>query len=283
MRIAAAPAAGLLALSLCALAPTRLAHADEPLFGYVRNTDVLPKGAKEIELWATQRSGKGQGHYTAYDYRVELEYGFTDRLLGSLYLNGIQQNISGVPGLEDLNQTRANGFSTEIKYNILSPYKDGIGLTLYFEPEYAKYNAISGERSTEYALEMKLLLQKNFLDDRLIWGFNLNSEFAREQEGDRWAGEAKLGYSTGVSYRFAPGWYGGVELEYRSVWPDFAQRSAWGLFAGPTIHYGAKSWWATLTWLPQLQGRPIDPELSSRLQLQEFEKNEIRLRVGFLF
>ncbi len=283
MRFAAAPAAGLLALSLCALAPPRVAHADEPVFGYTRITEVLPQGAKEIEFWTTQRSGKGQGQYTAYDYRVELEYGFTDKLLGSLYVNGVQQHIAGVPDLEDLNQTRENGFSAELKYNILSVYKDPIGLALYFEPEYTKYNAISGERSTEYALEMKLLLQKNFLDDRLIWALNLSSEFAREQVGDGWAGEARLGFTTGVSYRCAPGWYAGVELDYRTVYPNFATRSAWGLFAGPTIHYGAKNWWATLTWLPQLEGRATDRELSSRLQLNEFEQQEIRLLVGFRF
>lgn len=283
MRFAAGLTACSLALSLLALLPPRVAYADEPIFGYTRTVDTLPKGAKEIELWATQRSDKGQGHYVAYDYRAEFEYGFTDRFTGALYLNALQQNISGVPFLEDRNQTRFDGFSVEAKYYILSPYKDDFGLGLYFEPEYARFSSISGERRTEYAVEMKLLLQKNFLDDQLIWAGNLNAEIAREQEGDSWAGEAVLGFTTGLSYRFAPGWFGGVELDYRSVWPEFAEREAWGLFLGPTVHYAAKSWWATFSWLPQIKGRPVDPELSSRLHLEEFEKNEFRLRVGYTF
>ncbi len=275
--------AWLLGLPLAFLLGAPAAHADEDIFGYTRNTDVLPKGAKELELWATRRSSKGQGSYTAYDYRVEMEYGFTDRLKGALYLNARQHNISGVPGFEDRSQTVFDGFSNEWRYNILSPYKDGIGLTLYFEPEYLRYSGVSGEKRTEYALEQKILLQKNFLEDRLIWAANLNAEFAREQEGDEWEGEAMLGVSSGLAYRFAPGWYGGAEFDYRTVWPEFGRREAWALFAGPTVHYASKKWWATLTWLPQVKGGPIDPSLSSRLHLAEFEKNELRLRFGYNF
>lgn len=271
------------ALGVVVFALSRPAAADEDIFGYTRNTDVLPKGAKEAELWATRRSGKGQGSYRAYDYRMEVEYGFTDRLKGALYLNVNQLDASGVPGLGDRRQTRIDGFSNEWRYNILSPDKDGLGLTLYFEPEYSRYDALDGTRRREYALETKVLLQKNFLDDRLIWAVNLNSDIGREQEGDQWEGSVMLGFSSGLAYRFAPGWYGGAEMDYRSLWPDLAQRSAWAFFAGLTVHYATKSWWATLTWLPQIKGSPIDNALSSRLQLAEFEKNELRLRMGFPF
>lgn len=271
------------ALGIIALAISRPAGADEDIFGYTRGTEVLPQGAREVEVWATRRSGKGQGRYTAYDYRVELEYGFTDRLKGALYLNVNQHDISGVPSLDDRRQTRVDGFSNEWRYNILSPYKDALGLTLYFEPEYSRYSSVSGEQRTEYAVDTKLLLQKHFLDDRLVWAGNLNAEIAREQEDGKWEGEALLGFSSGLAYRFAPGWYGGAEMDYRSVWPELAQREAWGLFAGPTLHYASKKWWATLTWLPQIKGAPVDPAFSSRLHLQEFEKNEIRLRTGFHF
>ncbi len=176
-----------------------------------------------------------------------------------------------------------DGFSNEWRYNILSAYKDGLGLTLYFEPEYARYDALSGKERTEYAVETKLLLQKNFLDDQLVWAGNLNSEFARLKEGDKVVGEAVLGFSSGLAYRFAPGWFGGVEMDYRSVYPELGKREAWGLFAGPTVHYATKKWWATLTWLPQIKGGPVDPAVSGRLHLAEFEKSEIRLRFGYNF
>lgn len=259
------------------------AQADEDIFGYTRGTEVLPKGAKELEFWATRRSDKGAGSYSAYDYRLELEYGFTSKLKGSLYLTGRQHDISGVPGLEDRSQTVFDGIANEWRYNILSVYQDALGLTLYVEPEYSRYDGVSGERRTEYALETRLLLEKHFLDDNLVWAFNLNSELAREDEGDAVEGEAVVGFSSGLAYRFAPGWYGGAELDYRSVYPGLAEREAWALFAGPTLHYASRKWWATLTWLPQVRGAPRDPALSDRLHLDEFEKNEVRLRVGYNF
>lgn len=259
------------------------AQADEDIFGYTRGTEVLPKGAKELELWATRRSDKGAGSYRAYDYRLELEYGFTSKLKGSLYLTGRQHDISGVPGLADRSQTVFDGIANEWRYNILSVYQDALGLTLYVEPEYSRYSGVSGERRTEYALETRLLLEKHFLDDDLVWAFNLNSELAREHEADAVEGEAVVGFSSGLAYRFAPGWYGGAELDYRSVYPGLAEREAWALFAGPTLHYATTKWWATLTWLPQVRGAPRDPALSDHLHLDEFEKNEVRLRVGYNF
>ena len=36
------------------------------------------------------------------------------------------------------------------KYNVLSPYKDGFGLSLYFEPAYSTIFKISGERMSQW-------------------------------------------------------------------------------------------------------------------------------------
>ena len=135
-----------------------------------------------MELWAPRRSGKGQGSYAAYDYRMELEYGFTDRLKGALCLNAGQHHVSGC---------RASA--------ILSVYKDPLGLTLYVEPQYSRYSGASGERR--------------------------NSEFARSKNGDHVQGEAVLGFSSGIAYHLAPGWFGGAEMVYRSVWPGLGPGS----------------------------------------------------------
>jgi len=265
----------------CVAAP---AAADEPLFGYTTLVDTLPKDGKEIELWATLRSDKGTGTYNAYDYRFEFEYGFTDHFMGALYLNARQHDISDVPGFENINQFRFDGVSAEAKYQILSPYKDDFGLGLYAELTYGQIDKISGEPNNEWEFETKLLLQKNFMEDQLIWAGNVILEFAREHEaGEEAELEAKVSLVTGLSYRFAPGWYGGLEARYESIWPAEGPREAWALFLGPTLHYGSKAWWATLTWLPQISGKPNDPALSSHLTLEEFEKNEFRLRVGFPF
>jgi len=269
------------------------AQADERYFGYVYSAEPMPKGETETEFWITDRRGKDEGHYDAQDYRIELEHGFTDRLTVAGYANFQSHNVHGMAGEEDIDRDFAfKGLSAEFKYNVLSPYKDGFGLTLYAEPGWSKIHSGSGERGTEYELELKLLLQKNFLDDRLIWGTNLvfEPEWEKEAEieegGEReveWEKELKLEVTTGLSYRIAPGWFAGVEGRYSSVYPDWTDgldREAYAVSAGPTVHYAGKKWWATLSYLPQLFGAPSP---NGSRSLDEFEKREVRLLVGYNF
>src|SRR5439155_1059477 len=62
--------------------------------------------------------------------------------------------------------------SLEAIYRLLSPYKDPIGLALYFEPSI-------GDQERE--LEWKVILQKNWLEDRLVWALNINYELEFEK------------------------------------------------------------------------------------------------------
>jgi len=282
-----------LGFGLAGLAATP-AQADEQYFGYAYSAEVLPKGGTEMELWATDRRGKAEGHYDAQDYRIELEHGFTDGLTISGYANLDSHHIRNDPDLERTHRDFAfQGLSAEFKYNVLSPYKNGFGLTLYAEPGWSRIHSVEGEKGTEYELELKAILQKNFLQDRLIWAANLTfePEWEKEKEVDEetglteseWEKELKLEVSTGLSYRVAPGWYAGVEGRYASVYPDWTSglhRETYAVFAGPAIHYGGKKWWATLSYQPQLFGSPSP---GHSLALDEYEKRELRLKIGYNF
>lgn len=279
-----------LGLGLAGLAATP-AQADEQYFGYTYSAEVLGKGATEMELWATDRRGKAEGHFDAQDYRLELEHGFTNRLTVAGYANFAGHHIRG---MEDDNVDRDfafRGLSAEFKYNVLSPYKDGFGLTLYAEPGWSRIHG-GGERGTEYELEFKALLQKNFMDDRLIWAANLTFEPEWEREVEiedtrerevEWEKELKLELSSGLTYRVAPGWFVGGEARYASVYPNWTSglhRETYAVFAGPAIHYGGKKWWATLSYQPQLFGSP-SPHGSRALD--EYEKRELRVKIGYNF
>jgi hypothetical protein len=283
----------MLGLGLAALVAAP-AQADEQYFGYTYSAEVLGKGATEMELWATDRRGKEAGHYDAQDYRLEAEHGFTDRLTIAGYANFVGHHVRGVPGLDPVDRGFAfKGFSAEFKYNVLSPYKDGFGLTLYAEPGWSRIHSVEGEKGTEYELELKAILQKNFLDDRLIWAANLTFEPEWEKErtideltGEterEWEKELKLELSTGLSYRIASGWFAGVEGRYASVYPDWTDglhRETYAAFAGPAIHYGGEKWWATLSYQPQLFG---EPSPNGSRALDEYEKRELRLKIGHNF
>jgi hypothetical protein len=281
-----------LGVGLAGLAATP-AQADEQYFGYTYSAEVLGKGETEMELWATDRRGKDAGHFDAQDYRIELEHGFTDRLTVAGYANFASHHIRGLePDFETTDRDFAlRGLSAEFKYNVLSPYKDGFGLTLYAEPGWSRIHG-GGEEGTEYELEFKAILQKNFLDDRLVWAtnFTFEPEWEEEQElnpatgiiESEWEKELKLEVSTGLSYRIARNWFAGVEGRYASVYPDWTEglhREAYAVFAGPAIHYTGKKWWVTAAYLPQLFGAP---GTGSRT-FDEYEKRELRVKIGYNF
>lgn len=263
-----------------ALAAALQAKADENLWGYVYGAETLPKGATEAYLWLTNRRGKADGSYSAYDYQLEVEHGFTDRFQSSIYLTGSTHDQSGVTGLADMNKTTLDGAKVSFKYAFLSPYKDEIGFALYAEPAYSRTEPVSGESFTKHELELKALLQKNFLDDQLIAAYNLTLEFEREKSQGEVESELEVIHSAGLSYRFAPNWYAGVELQHHAAYPGFDAQEYAVWSAGPNIHWGGKAWWATLTWMPQISGRP---DTKSGLELVHNEKQEFRLKIGYEF
>lgn len=285
-------------LLLAALSP---AHADENLLGYTTGAETLPKGASEAYFWVTQRSDKGSGHYSAQDYKVELEHGFTNRFTGSISLHGLGIDthdliIDGYLPKDERYGFKTSGIQFGFKYNILSPVKDGLGLSLNIEPSYFWEDPHSGQAKDSYKLESQLLLQKNFLDDTLVWVGNLGFEgtyATRDSIADLPADfdwpttpemEIELSAKTGLSYRFAPNWFVGGEVVYQTEFETEVGQERWSVFAGPSLHYGGKQWWATLTWLPQLAGGgETYPGQPDNLHLIEKTKQEIRLKLGYNF
>lgn len=261
------------------------AGADENIFGYSYGSETLPQGAMELYQWVTYRSGKGMGTYEAYDLKTELEYGITDRWQVSGYLNFVSHNVKDLHhhGMDDRNSgLKWQGTQVSVKHNVLSPFKDVIGLAFYLEPGYSQIHKVSGEKLTELELELKIILQKNFLDNQLMWVFNLTPEmeWVRDSEGNH--KELYFEYTTGLSYRFIPNWFGGFDFRYHSEYPDVKKREHYAYFLGPTIHYGAKEWWFTFTYLPQIQGAPSEG-IPGGKHYMEHEKQETRLKVGYNF
>ncbi len=298
------------ALAAAAISP---AHAGDSPFGYVYTTDTHPKGSSEVEQWFTSRRGKFQGDYRLGQYRTEYEYGVTDRFQASVYLetysvsasaNDAAGQTSGPYIPENADRTARyrrglsyDGISTEFIYRLLSPYTDPVGLAVYVEPSFRKYK-------TE--LETKLILQKNYFDDRLVLGYNLTlaPEWEKkaadptaapgtDESRARTEKVMELEHAFGVSYRFAPGWSAALEVRNHNEYSAhrlsrrFQEHAAW--FAGPTLHYAGKSWWATVTWLPQLgaarclnAGQCAETR-GGRVYGDEHERSEFRLKVGLQF
>jgi hypothetical protein len=268
------------------------AAAAEPDFGYVYTAQVEEAGETEVELWATDRRGKGPGHYDAQDYKVEVERGITDRFSISGYATFTSQHIRPTAGGE-LDRVYRNlaisSLSAEFKYQLAPPTNGRWGFAVYAEPAWSRINAVTGEKNREVELELKAIVQKNFLGDRLVWAGNLTFEPEWERERENVAGvsatttekELGLALSSGLSYRVAPRLWLGLEGRYHSVYPDWTgglHRENYAVNAGPTVHYAAGEWSLTATWLPQLFGGPGEP--GSSLELDDHEKQELRLKIS---
>jgi len=282
------------------------AHADENLLGYVRGTETIPAGGWELYQKVTQRADKQAGHYTAYDYETEIEYGVSDKFNISGELQALSLDTSGLvingylPGDREFG-LRASGVEIAGKYNFLRPAADGIGLSIRSGLEYQWIDKHSGRDKDTVSAEFDLLLQKYFLDAQLTWVGSLGME-------GTWADRAPIDYAannlpedfewptdpevelelkagTGLSYRFASNWYVGAEALYETEFETEVGQERWSVFAGPSLHYGSEKWWATLTWMPQIRGggEQYDGQRDTNLHLIEKTEHEARLKVGFNF
>lgn len=251
-----------------------IAAADEPLFGYVYTTDLLPQGKWEVEQWFTDREAQAQGYFHHLDMSTEVEYGLTSNFQIAVYANYMYASESAnsvrgktegieIPYYHDPNQpyqeTRFDGFSIEAMYRVLSPYIDPFGLSFYIEPEFGYY---------ESGLELRVIAQKNLLDDQLVLAANFWVEFSQEQGsnliipdsndvpdgGFTPATFAEL--DLGGSYRFAPNWYFGLEFrnhnEFQGYTLSTSSQDHTAFFLGPNIHYAAEHWFFTFSVLRQL-------------------------------
>ena len=287
---------------LALLVTSGLARADENQFGYVRGAEVLPKGAMEAYQWFTQRSDKGQGSYRAIDGKTELEYGLTDRFQVSAELNTLALHTDGLtidgylPGAKKTG-LKPQSVEVAVKYNFLSPAKDDFGLSNYTSFEIGRLDVHSGQNKREYEFETMLLAQKYFMEGQLTWVGNLGLRAAYEKRSAianlpadfDWPTtpemEINVKVGTGLSYRFAPGWYAGLEAMHETEFETEVGTERWSLFAGPSLHYGGEKWWGTLTYFKQVRGggEKYNGQTDTSLHLIEKTKQEVRLKVGYNF
>jgi hypothetical protein len=182
------------------------------------------------------------------------------------------------------------GLSAEFKYQLRAPEHGRLGIALYAEPGWSRISKVAGQKTGEFELELKAIVQKNFAGDRLVWAANLTLEPEWEREHEEiipgvvssvTKKELAVELSTGLSYRLAPKLWLGVEGRYHSVYPDWTQglhRENYAVNAGPSVHYDGGEWLLTATWLPQMFGSPNGP--GSSLELEDHEKNEFRLKLS---
>lgn len=286
----AALAGGLLA------ATASSACADEPLFGNVNATDLLPKAKMQVEQWVGFKTGNALGGFHAQEGRTEFDYGLTSSVQVTGYLNYSDLHAAfdqtrtaplGLPAGPSVSRRRFDGVTGEVIWRLWSPYLDPVGVALL-----ADGTAGPGQR----AFGLKAIVQKNFLDDTLVTAANLRVDLGLQEKrpvGDPLAGRRRvtpIEAAFGASYRFRPGWSAAVEARARRRYAeDLPGGASWehsDLFAGPTLHYGGERWYATLSALHRLQSdnRPAASAVERLVYARDQARwDSVRLRVGRTF
>ena len=284
---------------LCTSCFTLPAHAGETMFSRAYTTDTVPEGHFEIEQLARFRDQRSMGTYNALDLRSELEYGLSNKLQAALYVNSGYIHAKGAPDDDDPNGATGfdrtkwflQGISAEFIYRVMSPYTDPFGLAFYIEPEYQFTDLHNGlAYNHTFGIEYRAIFQKNFLDDRLIFVYNLvlETEAISFKDDPTYNSELDWNNEIGVSYRFMPNWFAGLEGRNHNEYGNFNTHEHSVFWVGPVLHYGGPKMWATLGWLEQVYGSPsgIDENgtfIGHDLFLRSHERHEITFKVGIPF
>jgi hypothetical protein len=252
---------------------TAVIYAQDRLFTYTYQSNVLNKGQKEIEIWTTMKNTR-ENFYRAFNHRLEFEVGLGSKLQTSFYLNyGYSKSIKDNNNIESINTENSYSFSNEWKLKLTDPVINPIGSALYFE-----YTL--GTDETE--LEGKLIFDKQI--GKTTQAINIVGEYAFIDEFKSDSNlieinkerEFNLEFNYGIAYKVNKNINFGIELFNKNRYED----SMWKfstLYAGLCLSYNFEGFWINLTCLPQLTNFS-----TGKLELTKNEKFQTRLVFSYV-
>jgi hypothetical protein len=199
------------------------AVAGERLFGFSYGYGTVPKGAIEVEHYATAVQMEGGGSNYDWTQQLELEYGITDHLEGALYVVAAQANEGPLT---------FKGYKARLKYRLGSEGVGPVDPAIYLE-------YIGSPTFEEHGVEAKVILGKT------VGRFEtaLNVEYKLVIEEDEL--EHELEPTLGLGYRLVPGFAFGAEAVAEVEWEEDEMGGPF-LWAGPMVHLageGGRLWW----------------------------------------
>ncbi len=234
---------------------------------------MLPPGAREVELWTTVRTGRVD-YFSQFDHRAEFEFGLTNKLMTSFYLNwhttSFQDNTTTPASI--VSESGFDGISSEWKYKLSDPVADKLGSALYGEVSLG---------STEMELESKLILDKRIGKNLFAYNFVVDGEWEREV-GEWEYEETGIENNLAWTHFFKPNFASGLELRNHTEFTSQDHPAHSALFLGPVISYSSETWWVAFTslWqLPAIKRSVNTPDKG--LVLDEHERFNARVLLSF--
>ncbi|HUR10294.1 MAG TPA: hypothetical protein VM012_02925 [Flavitalea sp.] len=250
-----------------------LLFSQDRFFARTYTSNVLPKGNFDIELWHTSRFGHSNSYFHAMDQRVEYEVGLGRNVQTAFYFNRYQKSTSD--STDQIKQSSEIGFSNEWKWRVTRPTSP-VGIALYGEV---------GIKGDELEFESKLILDKTFGKNLIAFNaiYEIEAEAERENRRNKFEIESSpIEFDFAYLYNFSSSIGAGIEIVNRN---DIS-KGQWlnsVVYAGPTINYRGKQWFFIANLLPQWNNLHKTASFPGKKVLEEHEKVEVRILIGFSF
>lgn len=250
-----------------------VSKAQDRIFTYAYQSNVLNKGQREIEVWNTLRQGK-QDFFSRLDNRTEYEVGLGGNLQTSFYLNLTTITQTVIDGAQKATDTRHEiGFSNEWKLKLMDPVANPVGLAVYGE---------YGISSSEYELEGKIIIDKKINNLTIAGNATYEGEFAPIYVNNqlKWEKEGHVDYNLAFGYAIGHGFHLTQENNFRNVYVEKELENS-ALYSGLGFSYVRENFWVNFTAMPQIKS--FKGATDSKLNLNEFEKIQFRLLFSYAF
>jgi hypothetical protein len=275
------------------------------LFGFTDPTDPGDPCTWSFASENDARFGKRDGRYFAIVSKSELSYTYSPNVALSVAAFTEYHRWSNVSAVQDMlagqgegifvdsfKRTSFDGISGELFVRVLarSPGQP-FAATLAVEPRWSRVDFITGHRADGYGAEFKLLLDA-VLTERLYAAVNFNYGLGTQRfdiPGAEWARASIANASAaltaqvyaGKPQQWLQGLFLGIEARHKSAFEGLGLDTQVGraFFLGPTLALnlpGDRS--LSLAWTPQLAGRARDATSPGSLDLDNYERHELRVK-----
>jgi hypothetical protein len=275
------------------------------LFGFTDSTDPGDPCTWGFASENDARFGKRDGRYFALSSKSELTYTYSRNVALSVSAFTAYHRWSDVSAIQDtlasegegvfadsLRRASFDGVSGELFVRVLarSPGQP-VAATLAVEPRWSRVDNITGYRAEGYGAEFKLLVDA-VLAERLYAAVNFNYGLGTQRfdiPGAEWARASIANASAAVTaqiyagkqQQWLQGLFLGIEARHKSAFDGLGLDTQVGraFFLGPTLTLnlpGDRS--LSLAWTPQLAGRARDAASPGSLDLDNYERHELRVK-----
>lgn len=223
--------------------PTTARASDQP-FLTLDATDIEPELGRELEQSFSWTAGKTNQSFNAIEGETEFEYGLSDQiqLAAAAEYDWTRTRDHAAPGSRATVGTAFDAVRAEMIYQAMNVYFDPIGLGFVVSPRIGR---------NLRDVETKVLVQKNFLNDRLRLVTNLGVNFGTERNLGAWSDVSALTFDAGIAYNVTWEWSAVLEFNAEHDYDGLllngrATPTSSTFYIGPTIQYVTLPWRFTL-------------------------------------